>query len=273
MLQELPLYLVHYNKPEWTARSLETIRASVGVHLLITLVDNGGTPPVVPPGVRILRQTRNGGFTGGANAALRDWLASPHEWVVITAHDLLVREDTFSKMLEAASSHPELGIAGPTWEDLPSSARQPDLGEQDGIRKREWIGGACMMIRRGCVESTGLFDEEFGSFWEDIDYGTRARQTGWEAGEVVAASGVSNIGRAGGSRAQILCQANRMLYGAKHGGRRAVRSAAWTLLKQAGWSATHRNLRGAAENLLALPYGFLRALRYEVAAKRQAARG
>ncbi len=41
--------------------------------------------------------------------------------------------------------------------------------------------GATMMIRREVIETTGLFDEEFALYCEEIDWAWRIRKAGWRA--------------------------------------------------------------------------------------------
>lgn len=257
----LPVYVIHYDRPEWTSRSIATLRASVGVDVVVTVVDNGGREPQVPTGVRVLRTGANLGFSGAANVALRDWLPTGDDWVVIAAHDLLVAPDTFERMLDAAGRHPRLGLVGPPYADVPDGAREAVLGDAGELRLREWVNGSCMMLRRGCVDATGYFDEEYGSFWEDIDYGWRVRHAGWDVADVPAAAAARTLGRAGGSRAEVLRHANRLLFAAKRGGSRAVLGAASTLVKQAVWAVLHRDLRSAKENLVGLGVGVARAAR------------
>jgi hypothetical protein len=184
---------------------------------------------------------------------------SSSEWIVITAHDLIVATDTFSVMLETGAEHLEFGILGPHYADEPDSG-DGVLDEHDGILRRKWICGACMLVRRRCAEETGPFDEDYSSWWEDIDYGFRARQAGWQLGQVLAAS-ATTLGHAGGTRGEIQRHSNRLLFAAKHGGMRALPRASWVLTKQAAWSARQGKGRGAFENLAAIPRGLSRAAR------------
>lgn len=41
--------------------------------------------------------------------------------------------------------------------------------------------GATMMLRREVIETTGLFDEEFALYCEEIDWAWRIRKAGWQA--------------------------------------------------------------------------------------------
>ena len=46
--------------------------------------------------------------------------------------------------------------------------------------KVDWVSGSCMMIRRSALKDTGLFDEGYFMYVEDIDLCYRMWQKGWE---------------------------------------------------------------------------------------------
>ena len=53
------------------------------------------------------------------------------------------------------------------------------LGAFDEPVDVEWIGFACVLIRREVVQQIGLLDEGFFMYFEDADYCRRARGAGW----------------------------------------------------------------------------------------------
>jgi GT2 family glycosyltransferase len=163
----LPVYVIHWNAPEWCASAVQSIQKSEPP-VAVTVVDNGGAPLQVS--TRVLRQPENRGYTGGANAALADWLAGGEPWAVIASHDLHVEPDTFAVMLAAAT--PDVGIIGPALALGSQGGRTPE-GEV------EWLSGTCLMIRRECAQQVGPFDEALRSYVEDVDYCFRARAAGW----------------------------------------------------------------------------------------------
>ena len=160
----LPVYLIHYYVPDWCADAVRSIEKS-DPPVAVTVIDNGGRELDID--CRVLDQERNGGYTGGANEALRDWLASDEPWCVIGSHDLHVAIDTFARMLADAG---DAGIVGPIVDGRPAHV-------VDGAV--EWLSGTCLMIRRQCAEAVGEFDELFGSYVEDVDYCFRTIAIGW----------------------------------------------------------------------------------------------
>jgi Glycosyltransferase like family 2 len=242
----LPLYLIHWNAPEWCAAAAAAVLASHdSSRWCVTVVDNGQDhgPPletILPAGVRVLRTGGNLGYAGAANRALADWRACwpAADVAVIASHDLQLEPDALQRLLDGARAG-EFGILGPMltghtrssgggwngWE-----ASEVPLCEGDGVLERDWISGTCMLLTRRCVAALGGFDERFHSYCEDVDLGLRARAAGWKVGVVPGARmwGQGSIS----PLATAVCEANSVLLAAKHAGvvaaaRRLLRIAAW----------------------------------------------
>lgn len=193
----LPVYLIHWEAPEWCAAAATSILASRGVAVEVTVVDNGdsGIPKLadcLPPTCRIIRTGTNRGYTGGANAALADWRArfSEGELCVIASHDLHVLPDTLARLVNVASAHPGSGVVAPAlleprlvtggvWRKGRATLVPSEHGDEEVVQ-RDWASGTCLMLRRACVDSVGSFDESLGSYVEDVDYCLRAGDEGWK---------------------------------------------------------------------------------------------
>jgi GT2 family glycosyltransferase len=225
----LPVYVIHYDAPLWCADTVASLRASTGVKADVTVVDNGGEPPRLPAEVRMIRLPENRGYTGGANAALGDWLRGTGEWCLLASHDLRVAEDALGLLLTAGESNPAAGIVGPEYRDEFAGAGRV-LSTGGGLHQRTWISGSCLLLRRACVLDVGTFDEDYGSYWEDVDYCFRARQYGWK---VLDVTGAVAEGRGSATPRPILLRTNGVVFGMKHGGARGAARALVLLAKQA----------------------------------------
>jgi GT2 family glycosyltransferase len=255
----LTVYMIHWNAPEWCTTACAAIARSEPP-VSLTVVDN--SPPNHFEGARTLPQESNRGFAGGANVALREWLAGEEDFCVIAAHDLTVEPDTLRLMLAAAEAHPRAGILGPRFD---AEAVHGPLIDTDGILERyTWISGTCLLLRRECIEEIGQFDESFGSYVEDLDLCYRARDAGWEVCTVVAAH-AQGIGTAvGRANARALIRRNHILLGYKRDGVQGLVRALWTTGKYAGlalrqqrWRDAWSYLRGLGWALAALTRSFV----------------
>jgi GT2 family glycosyltransferase len=171
----LPVYLIHFESPGWLGSSVDTIRRSEPA-VSLTVVDNGGLPPM--DDLRVVRPAANVGYTGGANIGLREWLAGEEPYAVVGAHDLLVEPRTLARMVALMDSRRDVGVLGPDFDEDPRS---------EGFAERPWIPGACLLLRRECIDAVGLFDERLGSYVEDVDLCYRATDGGWKVGIALGA--------------------------------------------------------------------------------------
>jgi GT2 family glycosyltransferase len=232
----LPVYVLTWNATEWCASSCATIKRS-DPSVELTVIDNGSTLPYVDPDARVIRIGKNIGYTGAANVALRDWLDGDEPWCVIAAHDLHVEPDTFTRMLDGASS----GVVGPT-----------PLGPPMGGLDRDWVSGLCMMISRDCALVVGRFDERFGSYCEDIDYCHRALRAGFDVRLVDVP--VRTLGTASGTgRRQVF--ASEVLLARKEISWRAAARKWFLHAKVAAYRLLVGDWKVAHEHLYAVVYG------------------
>jgi GT2 family glycosyltransferase len=243
------VYVIHWNAADWCAEAVTSLGRS-SAEIMLTVIDNASDslPEVA---ARLMVLPENIGYTGAANVALDD---SDSEFIVLCSHDAHVEPDTLELMLDAMHD-PSVGLVGP-------NLMRPDLAYDSGdqIEDREWLDGTCVMLRRTCIEQIGPFDTDYGSYWEDVDYGYRARQKGWRVVRVLSARAYGR-GTGGGRRSQTLRRANAVLFAAKHGGSRAVFGSFRGLARQTVWAVLHGRWSQTAECLAAFPLA-VRKLRH-----------
>lgn len=197
-MPSLRVVLVHWEQPERLAATIEAFRASEGVEVRISVVDNASSPDRRPDvagldGVELLDAEVNLGFGPGANVGLRRFLADPvdGEWVAVAPHDALPAPDCLSRILDAVADRPEAGLACADYGDGCTPVVDPYFG---GIPAPQTVGegwepagyphGTLLVARRACLQDIGLFDERYFSYCEEADLGVRARVAGWEVGLV-----------------------------------------------------------------------------------------
>lgn len=254
----LPVYLVHYNAPDWLRSACASILASED-EVELVVVNNSTDVPSIDASVRVINSGGNLGFTGGANLALHDWLSGPSEFCVVGSHDLHVDGDTFTLMRQTLEGNPDVGIAGP---QLAHGAVMPEPSE--GIDDVSWVSGTCMMLRRACIQEIGLFDERYRSYAEDFDLCHRATKSGWRVVQVHAAV-AHGLGTATGGQASRRL-ANSVLFDSKHYGRLGGHKTFGRLMLGIPQALMRRQPRAAAARLAAIPL----AVRHLVAFRSEA---
>jgi N-acetylglucosaminyl-diphospho-decaprenol L-rhamnosyltransferase len=176
--------------------------------------------------VELIKAPRNGGFGYGINQAVRRALAleSPPEYFYVLNSDALVDPGSLRRMVEFLDGHPDGGLAGshihgPDGSSQVAAFRFPSVlseivtSTQFGpvtqllgrwMVKRptpaqdsqvDWVSGTSMLIRRATFERTGLFDEGFFLYFEEVDFCRSARKTGCNA-YFVADAPITHLGSA-----------------------------------------------------------------------------
>ena len=208
-------------------RSLQAHPPS-GRTFAITVVDNGsdeGEAEVVRerfPGVRVIRNERNEGFTRANNRAIRE---SDAPYLLLINADARLLPGCADRMLERMDGDPRCGAVGPRLEygdgtfQRWTAGRAPALGSalchhllidrlpgmaHSGLFvgrdvaeafRPGWVSSACMLIRRSALDDVGLLDERIFTYMDDVDICQRLWDGGWTVWYEPAARAVHLMGQ------------------------------------------------------------------------------
>jgi GT2 family glycosyltransferase len=193
----LPVYQAVFNQTHKDLEVLTVINAS-----------DDGTREFVQssyPQTRILDEGVNTGFAGGNNWAIRE---SSGEFIQLVNPDLIMQPDYIERMLAAFNgpkvaaatgkllrydfdTNEKSNIIDSTGITLSISGRgrdrgqlQEDKGQFDSDTEIFGVSGAAPMYRRNALEAVKFgqeyFDEDFGSYWEDVDLSWRLNNAGYK---------------------------------------------------------------------------------------------
>ena len=170
----------------------------------ITVADDASGPEHLAAldqieGIEVIAGEQNAGFATNVNRGLR--AADPHHDVILLNSDVVPMRDWLASLQYAATHSPKIGIVGakllypdnriqyagtirnpdaPQWFDHRYRFKPADWGPADIAGPTLAATGACMYIVRGMLDRVGLFDEQYGMGYEDVDYCLRAWQAGYE---------------------------------------------------------------------------------------------
>jgi N-acetylglucosaminyl-diphospho-decaprenol L-rhamnosyltransferase len=199
-------------------RSIESERLRSDLQISAIVVDNSTDDyPVVLQAietndwsgwVKLARAPRNGGFAYGNNLGVQLASGSP-DYIHLLNPDTVIREGAIDALVRFLETHPRVGIAGSSFENLdgsdwPIAFRFPTMfseieqGLQFGYVTRilrqwvvaktmannaertDWVPGASMMIRKTVYDTIGGLDEHYFLYFEETDFCFRAAKAGYE---------------------------------------------------------------------------------------------
>ncbi|TSC72307.1 MAG: glycosyl transferase family protein [Parcubacteria group bacterium Gr01-1014_38] len=193
LLNDTAIVVLHFGSPEVTETALETIRHWYpNPQSPRVFVVEHGVPSVTLERFRDVTRIslpKNLGYGAGNNQGLRVALDAGARLVILVNNDVRITPGAFEAMRRAADQ-PTVGIVG-------FPVREPEGMVWGGGRVSWWalkthlarqptapaalhyIHGVCLGLTRACVERVGMLREDFFLYWEDVDYGLRARRAGF----------------------------------------------------------------------------------------------
>lgn len=191
----------------------------------IIIVDNASTDGTAQfiqdnyPNITLIENETNLGFAKATNMGIQ---LACGEYICLINSDVQVLDNCIDKMVRYMDSNPTIGLLGPRMDGITDSSGRSFMGEPTLWRlfcralaldtlfpKCRFFGGFLMpffdrsaisdvdvlngwfwMVRRQALVETGLLDESFFIYGEDIDWCKRFRSSGWRVVYYPAASSI-----------------------------------------------------------------------------------
>lgn len=144
----------------------------------------------------------NSGYSAGNNLGLRAALEKGADYILLLNDDTVVAPDFLEKLLAETEKRPEAGMAGPRilyfsernriWFSgakfdgetcafaFPGADRTEEEYGHDEPEEADFITGCALLVKREVIEKIGPLDERFFLYWEDSDWGLRAKAAGFK---------------------------------------------------------------------------------------------
>lgn len=173
-----------FNGMNFVGEAIESVLAQEGPTFELLLVDDGSSDDIVAfaaaiqdPRLRFITQPRNLGAPAALNRGIRESQADLVCWL---SHDDLFLPDKLEKQVLFMDAHPEFGASYTDSLTIDAAGRVTSKFRSRWYPREEFlfriltegnfINGSTMMIRRGCFDRTGLFDESMkyvadGEMW------------------------------------------------------------------------------------------------------------
>lgn len=237
--------------------SLKKIRKE-GNTFSVIVVDNGSTNDSVDairkdhPWVTVLEAKKNLGFTGGNNFGIPYALEHGADLIWFLNNDTVVDLNVLS--FAHVFQDPHVGAAGSKiyfapgheyhidryrksdlgnvlwyagglidWQNIYASHRgvdEVDHGQYDTIEETPFITGCSFVVRKEAIQKTGVFDDRFYLYLEDLDWNLRIQKAGWKTmyvpTSVVWHVNAGSSGKPGNPVHEYYFTRNRLLIGMRY---------------------------------------------------------
>ncbi len=215
---DLAVVVINFRTPELTINCLNSLSSDIqSLNACVVLVDNNSADGsidkieqaienlAIRDKIFINRSPVNGGFSAGNNIGIKDVEA---HYYLLTNSDTLIREGALHTLLDTAKKNPKIGLLAPRlewpdgspqescfiyhspWSELIHSAKTGIITKclkkynvpqpvSEVVRNYDWVSFASVLVRAEVFKDTGLMDEGYFMYYEDVAFCYRAKQAGW----------------------------------------------------------------------------------------------
>lgn len=144
------------------------------------------------PQVILIENSRNLGFTGGNNVAMKYAMKAGADYVWLLNNDTVVEPDSLMKLVDGAEQSQEIGLVCPAIYHYDSPDKIQFIGayvdfshfsvtavtdpkelETPSVRHNLFLWGTALLIKRKVIETVGYLSEKYFAYAEDRDYSFR----------------------------------------------------------------------------------------------------
>jgi GT2 family glycosyltransferase len=197
---------LNWNGLEVTTELLRSIQKhNTYPNIEVIVVDNASTvdptsalTPIYP-GLKVIRNQQNLGFSAGNNVGIR---AAKGDYLFIINNDTEFTPGLIEGLLEVFSKYPDAGIASPkfhyffhkgtieyagyqsvnifTGRNGMIGSKEKDEGQYNEIMPTHYAHGGAMMVPRKVIDEVGLLHEGFFLYYEEFDWCNQIKKKGYK---------------------------------------------------------------------------------------------
>ena len=246
---DLSIVLVCWNNKSYLDPCLKSLyESNLKYSFDIFVVDNGSTDGSQQmlqekyPEVKIIQNSGNVGLGKASNQGIE---ASNGRYILLLNNDTIVNGPSFDAMVKFLDDNPRTGAVGgkllnpdgtiqacynyfPSLrEDFMVSTRlgelirpgYPAMMSGDEIKSVDWLGSACLMVRRSALDEIGLLDVNYFIYGDETDLQYRLKKAGWEIYYLPGATTIHYGGRSMNrwSRRKMVVRGKMIFYQKNYG--------------------------------------------------------
>jgi GT2 family glycosyltransferase len=201
------IIILNWNGCRDTIDCVESVQKMDYPNYGVVVVDNGssdGSEALLRerfPDVSIVQTGKNLGFAGGNNAGIRTALDQGADYVWVLNNDTVVDRRCLDFLVRAAEAEPRAGMVGNKiyYHHAPQTVwfaggevaldkggltrhTGKDCGDDPSYDRpgpSQYVTGCSLLARTAMIKDTGLMDENYFLYFEDVDWSLKAQQKGW----------------------------------------------------------------------------------------------
>jgi N-acetylglucosaminyl-diphospho-decaprenol L-rhamnosyltransferase len=207
---DMSILLVCWNNKDYLEPCLRSLYdADLSCSFDVLVVDNGskdGSQDMLHekfPEVKIIQNNFNAGLSHATNQGIE---ATNGRYVLLLNNDTIVNRHALDSMVQFLEKTPDAGAVGGQLlnpdgsyqaggSNFPSLHEEflittrlgalfvpsyPDIKPAKDIRQVDWIGSACLLVRREVFDKIGVLDETYFIYGDEADLQFRIKKAGWK---------------------------------------------------------------------------------------------
>jgi GT2 family glycosyltransferase len=167
----------------------------------IILVDNNSTDGSFEKAKSIfseivpIKNSENLGFSAGNNVGIKYALERDARYIFLLNYDAQVESNALNILIESMEKDKSIGLASPlifkgnskdvwfsggkiNWMKMKARHLQKEIKRD--YHGSDYLTGCALLIRREVFKKIGLLDEDYFLYWEDADFGVKAKKEGFK---------------------------------------------------------------------------------------------
>lgn len=192
----LAILVLNYNRHDLLPNCLKAIKGQQYNNFDVWLIENGSSDNSEKiarktyPKIKIIRISKNAGFTGGYNYAFKylEKRKKKYNYYLVISNDVICDNNLTVEFQRVLDNYPEISIFGPTIVNgnqiievcggrlslltgrCPGNLHGTKYTKKDFVYKTLWACGAAFFINTKVLKTVNFFDDYF-AYFEDIGLG------------------------------------------------------------------------------------------------------
>ena len=199
--------VLSFQEVEMTSEAIDSLRAQGPVIAHIEVIGNGASPREAAdleelfPNVHLTIQPDNRSFAECVNLSAKRARQAGCDCLLFLTNDACMDTGAVESMVSKLIAMPDVAAVMPVqmryhqptiiqhgggtidrrrWATIIEAGGKPRSAlPSTGVIDRDWLDGAGVLYRLSAMEEIGDFWPGFGFYWEDADWGIRAKAKGW----------------------------------------------------------------------------------------------